>query len=354
MQTAFYKLDPFNAMPYVRTPWAGSYILEFKKKTYPDFKRVDPIGESWEVSTDPSFPSYVVGSSLPSSHLDKKLLSEVIAAHPMETLGVELAKHSQGGSCPLLLKWLHAHLPLSVQVHPPHHHPLLQEGECGKPESWFVFDVEEGGFVYLGFKEGLSKEKIMALMKEQRWEECLYKYSPKRFDYISVPTGLVHSVGPKVAIMEPQEVLPALSGKTWRLYDWDRRYDDKGRLDEKHGKPRPLHMEEALEALDWSLPREEELQKQFIVNLETVDECKPTVYNPFYLKVFKEKGCHHLPNLSSFLALSCAQGQANLIYPHQSLTLQAGESALVSAFALKESQIELLTDETFVTGFSVF
>ena len=53
-----------------------------------------------------------------------------------------------------------------------------------------------------------------------------------------------------MTVIEPQRVLWGKKGVTFRLWDWNRKYNKKGELDLKHGKTRELHVEECLKRID--------------------------------------------------------------------------------------------------------
>ena len=134
MSLPFLKFDPYNFVPVSRTPWAGQLIGTTKIRALPAPQSGWPerIGESWEVSTDAQFPSKVTNAAADAGQ--NVFLGELLKNDPAWFLGPGLAEKF-GSHCPLLLKWLNAKEPLSVQVHPAHTHPLLKAEECGKPES---------------------------------------------------------------------------------------------------------------------------------------------------------------------------------------------------------------------------
>ena len=139
------------AAPPSRTPWGGTKIRGHFKAGLDLPHSEGRVGESWEVSVEPSFPSRLSGSN--------RLLSEVISDDPEAWLG-EVVCRRFGGQTPLLVKLLDAQDNLSVQVHPEHGDPELGPGESGKPEGWVVLDAEPGAGLYLGFKPGVDRERV--------------------------------------------------------------------------------------------------------------------------------------------------------------------------------------------------
>lgn len=61
------KLRPDNFTPATRTPWGGTRIVAKYKGTLGADASPKAVGESWEVSVEPSFPSFTEsGEALPS------------------------------------------------------------------------------------------------------------------------------------------------------------------------------------------------------------------------------------------------------------------------------------------------
>lgn len=304
IKKSFYKVTPFHFVPFSKTPWGGDRISAIKAKYFPQEKENIPplVGESWEISTDPTFPSQIKNED--------------------HTL-VNLNEITQ---LPLLLKWIHSKDLLSVQLHPENNNLLLKENECGKSEAWLVVDVEPDGFVYLGFKQELSREQIIQHLKNNEAEKCLYKYTPQKFDYISIPPGCVHALGHGVFVAEPQSILPNKSGKTWRISDWNRLYD---------GKPRELHVEEALHAIDWDLPRGDDLKNRLVQKMKTNIPFTGNENNPFALELFSEKGTFNYTHLqkNSFSVVTVFSGKVTISTAHKTETLEliGGESAFIPA-----------------------
>lgn len=192
-------------LPYFSPkPWAGSFIENF-------FKTPEPkIGEAWLLSTLKDGESLVSG----------KKLSEV--------LGHELS---------FLVKIIDASSPLSIQVHPNDHWAQELENSRGKTECWLILHTEKNAGVYLGTKEGVDEKKFRAAVEKNESVEKLMNFIPvSRGDFISVPAGTIHAIGPGVTLMEVQQS----SGITYRIWDWGR-------------EGRELHLEKAMQVSDFSL-----------------------------------------------------------------------------------------------------
>ncbi len=136
---------------------------------------------------------------------------------------------------PLLIKLLDANQWLSVQVHPNDQYALTHEGDFGKTEMWVVLHAEAGAELIYGFKKGVSREDFIQAVNEGRSADTLYRLAVRKNDVIFVPAGAIHALGPGIIVAEIQQN----SDTTYRIYDW--------------GRPRPLHINKALEVLDFSL-----------------------------------------------------------------------------------------------------
>jgi len=71
-------------------------------------------------------------------------------------------------------------------------------------------------------------------------EDCVQKIRVKPGDAMFLPAGRVHAVGAGNLLVEIQQN----SDTTYRVFDWNR-VDDKG-------KPRELHIEQALQCVDFN------------------------------------------------------------------------------------------------------
>ncbi len=171
--------------------------------------------ESWEVSARASRPS-------------------VVASGPLAGRGLDELRPG----LPLLFKVIDARLSLSVQVHPSEAAVAVTGGEP-KTEMWCV--LEPGPF-YVGFRPGVGLDDVKRAVVGGTLEDLLVRRETKRFETYFIPGGMVHAVGAGTKVYEVQQS----SDTTFRLYDWGRVGAD--------GRPRELHVDKALAALDFSLP----------------------------------------------------------------------------------------------------
>jgi mannose-6-phosphate isomerase len=144
------------------------------------------------------------------------------------------------GKFPLLVKLLDANQPLSVQVHPNDDYALLHEGnELGKTEMWVVLEAAPDAAIIYGLSKQTDAETLRQALASGQFESFLNKVSIKKGDHICVPTGTLHTILGGAVLAEIQQN----SNTTYRVYDWNRLGTD--------GKPRPLHIDKALDVINY-------------------------------------------------------------------------------------------------------
>ena len=262
--TSAVALSPKNFTHLNRTPWAGHALAQGIKRLHASSSE-QKIGESWELSCDPEAPSKLVD-------LPEATLTDLIACRTSECLSGSLVANGRT-TCDILVKLINPAYPLSLQIHPDDGHKFLRPNECGKPESWLVLSAEEGAGLYLGFREALPVEEIRRRLETGAFTPDLLQFTPvKPGDYFEIEPHVPHAIGPGVILLEPQRVLAGKSGKTWRMWDWNRKYDSLGREDVVAGRPRELHIVEAISLLK----PEQQSGPNFVERLKR----SPTVIDP--------------------------------------------------------------------------
>lgn len=322
-------LRPDNVTPAQRTPWGGRKIAERYKAGLGLDRLDDVVGESWEVSVEPSFPSRLIRSDEP--------LAQAIASAPVDWLGMEVAAR-HGGQTPLLVKLLDAADHLSVQVHPADADPALGPDESGKPESWLVLEAEPGAGIYLGFREGVSRNDVERCLEQQGPLDELLSFVPvEPGDVFVLSAGTVHAIGRGVTLVEPQFVRPGRRGITYRFWDWNRRYDEAGRLDPA-GRPRTLHVERSLAVTDWDGPRGDAFAascRPAVAPLSggSMERIRVVDWPWFVAERWRGSGRLEVPTIGTMAALTCVGGRAVVRAGSGEVGLPCGQSCVVPAAA---------------------
>jgi mannose-6-phosphate isomerase len=140
---------------------------------------------------------------------------------------------------PLLIKILDAHEKLSLQVHPAEEVAESLGGEA-KNEFWYVAAAEPGAEIYVGLRETMPREQFEQALHSGTVAECVHAIPVKEGDAMFLPSGRFHAIGAGNVLVEVQQN----SDTTYRIFDWNR-VDDSG-------QPRSLHIEEALQCIDFN------------------------------------------------------------------------------------------------------
>jgi mannose-6-phosphate isomerase len=212
---------------FMERMWGGRRLeAEFGKKLPPQ----RPIGESWEIVDRPEAQS-IVREGL----LRGKTLHELWTQYRDEIFG----EAPDSSRFPLLLKLLDAHDKLSLQVHPPEKLADRLGGEP-KTEFWYVAAADPGAELYLGFRESITRDQFEKALLDGTAADHVHTVRVKTGDAAFLPAGRLHALGAGNLLIEVQQN----SDTTYRVFDWNRA-DDKG-------KPRQLHIEQALQCIDFN------------------------------------------------------------------------------------------------------
>ena len=337
-------LQPDNFTPPERTPWGGHRITRDLKLNV-GLEVSGVVGEAWELSVEPDFPSRIAGGPT---------LDEVLRADPA-LLGAEASL----GSTALLVKLVDAADDLSVQIHPTDSDPLLAADESGKPEAWYIIDAEPGSGLYLGFRDGVLREDIEQAIDEEGAVDRLMSFVPvSAGDVFLIEPGTPHAIGKGVLLLEPQRVSPGKRGLTYRYWDWNRRYDATGRLD-PDGQPRALHKARALDVTRWEGPREDLLLDRICLRMgPAVTEGSATldvltgdgglIASEFFsLQRLAGSGTLVLPAANRLRSVTVLDGTLTLHDGDQALELERGRTAALPA-CLGPVRVELAAAHAMV------
>lgn len=248
------RLPLLTMEPYYRTVvWGGEAIFAFKGEE----ARGSAIGESWEVSDLEGCESLV---SADGKEFAGTLLSELCRDHAEALLGRRLL-NVRMTRFPLLIKIIDAEKELSIQVHPDDYMAYRRHGSSGKTEMWHTLSAADDACIYSGLQRSVTPEALREHIANGSVMSLLAKFRPVPGDYFYLPAGRIHSLGHSMVleIQQPSDI-------TYRIFDYNRPGLD--------GKPRSLHIYEALEATDFRVHEDYRRHREPIPGREQVlQEC---------------------------------------------------------------------------------
>ena len=208
--------------------WGGRKLAELFGKHLPPNKR---IGESWEIVDRPEAQSIVANGPLKGA-----TLHELWSQHRQEIFG----NLPNSPRFPLLIKLLDAQEKLSLQVHPPEKIATRLGGEP-KTECWYVASAEPSAELFVGFKKSITREEFEKSLRAGSAADYVHTIRVQDGDAMFLPAGRFHAVGAGNVLAEIQQN----SDTTYRVFDWNR-------VDRSTDKPRRLHVDQALESIDFN------------------------------------------------------------------------------------------------------
>ncbi len=294
---ALLKLQP-SFQEYL---WGGRRLAEAYHKAFAG----ETLAESWELSCHPDGPSVVANG--PDAGMT---LPQYIEKWGRKILGTNCERFSD---FPILIKLIDAKDRLSIQVHPDDAYALQHEGQYGKTEMWYVLEAGKDAFLYYGFAKEISREEFAARIQDNTLTEVLQAIPVQKGDVLFIEAGTIHAIGKDILIAEIQQN----SNVTYRVYDY-------GRVG-KDGKPRALHVEQALEVTN----------RAPLLRSPSFD---PYVAKCAYFTVQKAFLDGHLAQSltgtageESFVSFLILDGSGTLQCGGESLDFQKGDSLLLTA-----------------------
>lgn len=300
----------------LHSPYPMLFAADFKEKVWGG-RRLEswfenmppgpaPVGEAWVLSAHPNGPTRIANGRLAG-----RTLAELCPDFP------------------LLIKVLSCEADLSIQVHPPDHYPRLPIGESGKSEVWLVLEAAPGASIIHGLATGVTPELLRRALATAIAADimgCFRRVPVAAGDLVPVPPGTVHALGSGLVVAEVQQS----SDTTYRLWDYGRLGID--------GKPRELHVEQALEVVSHSRPPA--ITRLFASQLKP--NTPQLVYSLAGFDVWRS-ACsgqwHRSASPDAFRAILVLSGHGTLQWnddespggPRQRIALRPGSSVLIPA-----------------------
>jgi mannose-6-phosphate isomerase len=288
--------------------WGGRKLAELFRKNLPPDKR---IGESWEIVDRPEAQSVVANGPLKG-----KTLHELWSQDRIDIFGPV----ADAPRFPLLIKLLDAQEKLSLQVHPPGKIAAKLGGES-KTECWYVASAEPSAELFVGFGQHTTREQFEKSLLGGSSTDHVHTIRVRQGDAMFLPAGRFHAVGAGNVLVEIQQN----SDTTYRVFDWNR-------ADQSTGQPRQLHVDQALESIDFKdvAPKLVEPKGELLVKDELFELQKWNLDSP-----------REVTPRGQFAIVCCLTGSMSCA----DVDLRPGEFFLVPA-SLQDRQLQPRVDGT--------
>ena len=302
------NLYPLKFRPIFKEKiWGGDKLPALLNKNYTS----PHCGESWEISGVQEDISVVSDGFLKGNSLE-----ELIEVYMGELVG-ERIYDQFGTEFPLLIKYIDANDRLSIQVHPGDELSKERHGAYGKTEMWYVVQADEGAELISGFNRTIDRDSYLIALQNGHLENLLQFEQVRPGDVFFIPAGKVHGIGKGIVVAEIQQT----SDVTYRIFDYNR-------VDEK-GKPRELHTELALEAINFKSQKQAKTDYQPKMN-EPVELVKCNYFTTNLLHLNEEME-RDFSKIDSFVIYLCVEGSYSFEWESDSIGVQRGETILVPA-----------------------
>lgn len=305
------KLYPLTFNPvFSYRIWGGNKLKSVLNKSYSQ----DSIGESWEISDVEDNQTIVNNGNLKGN-----TLKDLIKTFKGDFLGHKVYQ-TFGNNFPLLIKFIDAKTPLSIQVHPSNQLAKKRHNSFGKNEMWYVMQAENEAELIVGFNQKISKEDYVNHLKNNTLKDILNTETVTSGDTFYIPTGRVHAIGAGVLLAEIQQT----SNITYRIYDYDR-------VDKKTGQKRELHTNLALDAINY------DFYKKYKTDYNQVLNTPSQLVNSEYFKTniieLNTKLTRDVTAIDSFIIYICVLGEVIINTPDDATnySLKMGQTIIIPA-----------------------
>lgn len=319
------NIKPFKFVPYLKSVlWGGERIARYKGIV----TDMHQIGESWELSGVEGHESVVADGE------DKGItLPELIRKYKGDLVG-DSVYEKFGDKFPLLVKIIDAKQDLSLQVHPNDNLARERHNSFGKTEMWYIIDADEGASIYAGLSKNISHDDYKRMVADNTIMEAVARHDSYGGDLFFLPAGRIHAIGAGNLLAEIQQT----SDITYRVYDF-------GRLD-ANGKPRELHTELAMDAIDYTV------YDNYKSDYVRIEEGETELVNCNYFDVHKINVtcvCDiDSSRCDSFRIIMCLEGAVKIVDNFNNVTeMHRGETILVPAAT---SSLRITGNATLITA----
>lgn len=304
------KLYPLKFQPILKERiWGGNKLVKILNKK----SNLNTIGESWEITDVEGDSSLVVNGPLKGESLKNLQLK-----YGPDLIGEKNFEKFKN-RFPLLIKFIDAKQDLSIQLHPNDELALNRHNSFGKTEMWYILQADDSGKLIVDFNQPMDKDMYLKHLNSKSLPEVLNFDKVKEGDTYFIDAGRVHAIGAGVMLVEIQQT----SDVTYRLYDWDR-------VDSK-GNSRDLHIDLALDAIDFNLPDNFRVKYDRIENVSN-EMVACDYFTTNYIELTKKVEKRNTQD--SFIIYVCVDGKVEIETDESTEFIKKGESILLPA-ALK-------------------
>lgn len=101
-----------------------------------------------------------------------------------------------------VIKIIKTRLPTSIHVHPDDEMAqIVSNHPCGVNKSWFVLEAKRTAKVILGLRS-YDLKLVRRKLKKRKFGELFTERIVKPGDFLNIPAGLVHGIGPGIKVLE--------------------------------------------------------------------------------------------------------------------------------------------------------
>lgn len=285
--------------------WGGDHLNQFIAQEF----QQENLGEIWSISALEGNVSIIENGVLKGENLQ-----QLIEMHQAHLLGEEVWQKF-GNKFPLLIKFLNAQKPLSVQVHPNDELAESLHQSSGKTEMWYIMEAEPTAEITMGFQRDTTREEYLVHLKNETLEDILHREKVKEGDVLYIPAGRAHAIGAGIVLAEIQQA----SDITYRIYDYNRK--------DKDGKTRELHTDWAEKAIDFHA-----IDEVKSIYQKKENQFTDLVKSPYFqTRIFKGNQTIEMKNDREMRIYICVSGELSIVYKGESTPLSAYQSILIPA-----------------------
>ena len=266
---------PFRVKPYFDPgPWGGHWMEEVCDLPH------DAPNHAWCFDCVPEENSMLLGFG---EHRIEIPAIDLVFTQPRALLG-NAVYESFGAEFPIRFDFLDTMGGgnLSLQVHPLTAYIREKFGmNYTQDESYYLLDADRDASVFLGLREGISAEEMIAdLHRAQNGggefpaTKYVNQWPAQKHDHFPIPAGTIHCSGANSMVLEISAT-PYIF--TFKLWDWGRMGLD--------GRPRPIHIEHGAANIQWDRTTD-------WVQRELIDRTEPIAQGPGWRE--ERTGLHEL------------------------------------------------------------